>query len=250
MLDKFPDEQAGKVIKAIAHFRLNGTWPASDSVTDGMLSMLRPDIEKQVEKYRELLARNRSNGTRSAGRPKAEINKPTDNPQITHSIPTGLQEPADNQQKQKKSSATSKKVKAAPETPAEDPKLPIWQPAVDTWYAFYKAKHDGIEPAFKGVHRDSLKSLLENLDRRVRASKPTADIVWTPENTKEWLTKFLEKAWADEWIRSKFLLHIINQQFDAIANRKPGQQQRTSNSGAGHGAGIIAPDRDYTNVKL
>jgi hypothetical protein len=94
----------------------------------------------------------------------------------------------------------------------------FWQLFVDTWFAFYKAKHKGDEPNFlkrNPAHARDLYDLLKN-----RLSKKS--IAWTAENMAKAFEYFLDQAYTNDpgkWLQNHFSLENLVKQFDGIYAR-------------------------------
>lgn len=69
MIEAMPEEQAGKLIKAICAGQLGNHYDTEDSMVDAMLAMIRPQLDADQKKYEDKVARINKNanniGTKS-----------------------------------------------------------------------------------------------------------------------------------------------------------------------------------------
>lgn len=162
------------------------------------------------------------------------------------------------QERKKKSSAQKRKkelrpfsplnkagqaeVSEAPQNGQEEPKeaqrsaTKHWAALVEEWFRFYAEKHEGNKPRFRKADTSHFKEIIQALERRAIAK----DVAWTEEVAVERLRLFLTHAYGRNWLKTHFLLHNLNSQFDAIVNSKPEQQQpsgKVRSGGAVIGAG-------------
>jgi hypothetical protein len=70
MFSLMPDSEAAKAIKATVNYYLYGTEIQLDGVAGAVYAIMRADIDRNNEKYDEIVKRNTRNG-RKGGRPKA-----------------------------------------------------------------------------------------------------------------------------------------------------------------------------------
>ena len=107
-----------------------------------------------------------------------------------------------------------------------------WKVIVQTWFEFYKQRHDGNEPTFRGVASKSLKEICHVLRGRVEAKGNT----WDEKTAVKAVLLFLDKAWSNQWLKNHFTLQHINSQIDIIlntpANGLNGKAQQVSNDNA------------------
>lgn len=111
--------------------------------------------------------------------------------------------------------AQKKVVKKKAETPKRPPR-DHWQPFVDTWHDFYKAKNHGEEPTIAGKNLTDLGRLYDLLQLRARKKRAT----WDEKYMVEAFKFFLGAAWSDDWLSKHFLLSNLVEQFDAIYARE------------------------------
>ncbi len=102
----------------------------------------------------------------------------------------------------------------------EEPPEPFWEELVKIWFAFHK-KNSLDEPSFTGRNPRFLKNLIQLLKKR----SARKNIEWTCENACSSLQYFLAHAFADEWLKSHFLLENLVKQFDAVYQRAILQKQ-------------------------
>ena len=72
IIDKLTDEQAGKLIKAIYEYVATDKMPELETTIDLVITPFKIALDKNKEKYQNVVVRNRENGMKG-GRPK----KPT-----------------------------------------------------------------------------------------------------------------------------------------------------------------------------
>lgn len=90
-----------------------------------------------------------------------------------------------------------------------------WKVIVEAWFNFYKEKHDGNEPTFRGVASKSLKEICKVLKNRVEAKGNT----WDEKTAIKAVNLFLLKSWSNQWLKNHFTLQNINSQIDIILNK-------------------------------
>ena len=61
MIEAMPEEQAGKLIKAICAGQLGNHYDTEDSMVDAMLAMIRPQLDADQKKYEDKVARINKN---------------------------------------------------------------------------------------------------------------------------------------------------------------------------------------------
>ncbi len=115
--------------------------------------------------------------------------------------------------------------------------IDYWQHLVNTWFNFYKSKHNGDEPNFKGRNPAFFKQLVELLRDRSRKK----GILWVESTACNSLSFFLDIAISDKWLADHFLLENLVKQFDAIYAREKGRQAEKQK----HKAAISSPSDDF-----
>jgi hypothetical protein len=109
--------------------------------------------------------------------------------------------------------------KKSPEKKQEDKRPPRehWQPFVDTWHQFYKAKKHGEEPTIAGKALADLRKLYDLLQLRARKKQVQG---WTEKYLVDAFNFFLTAAYSDDWLSKHFLLGNLVEQFDAVFARE------------------------------
>ena len=103
---------------------------------------------------------------------------------------------------------------------AVEEKTMYWKILVDVWFVFYKEKF-GVDPTFNGQAAKSLKFIVETIEKSVK--KANKD--WTEEYAAGGLKHFLTLAYSDEWLKQNFLLNNLASKFDAIIQKRNGNNQ-------------------------
>lgn len=85
---------------------------------------------------------------------------------------------------------------------------------VAVWFEFYESKFR-IKPTFDGAATAGLKSIAQKLK-----NLPVPDgREWNEEYVKLIFSHFFIKAYADQWRKENFMLHILSAHFDAIIQK-------------------------------
>ena len=128
----------------------------------------------------------------------------------------------------KKSKPKAEKPPRSGAPPPEDV-TPHWNRLKSDWIQFYRSKNNDVEPTFKGREAKALQEIASRLQKLTAAAPGTAMHQWTENYAAKVFQHFLMKAWAVEWRRTNFMLHILSSHFDAII-----QTDETGNSKAGN----------------
>lgn len=130
--------------------------------------------------------------------------------------------------------------------PESDPPI-TWQMWVDTWFDFFKAKHEGIPPKFDGAQGKALKTIQEHLTT-VAAAKEQ-DIPPDRAGYQAW--QYVLERWdrLDPWLKTQFDLTVISKKLNDIINRLKNathnQHPSNSNQKPGTSEARIKAARDY-----
>jgi hypothetical protein len=106
-----------------------------------------------------------------------------------------------------------KKKKEKSSAQKEKETTPHWQRLVDVWFEFHE--HTQREkPSFQGADPRSLKSILDNLQKRTEGKGQT----WDEQQAVSTFQIFLQFADKDKWLHQNFLLPNLQRQLDKIIN--------------------------------
>lgn len=83
------------------------------------------------------------------------------------------------------------------------------------WMSFYRSKF-GFKPTYGKAHAISLEAIITGLKQRATDTKAK----WTKGLAIEWFEDFLNRAYADKWLKNHFLLPNLERQFDLILNNE------------------------------
>ncbi len=114
------------------------------------------------------------------------------------------------------------------------------------WLSFYRSKF-GFKPTYGKTQALSLDAIIKGLKQRSVDTKAK----WTKGLAFEWFEDFLNRAYADKWLGTHFLLSNLERQFDLILNNESpsgtnnaantAQRKTTNNTAAtGNLGGTIA----------
>lgn len=98
-LNDMPDNVQLEAYKAIAQYALDGNTPELSPMTKIAFSFIKPQIDRDLEKYNKVVERNRANGKLGGRKPK-ETEKTQENPLVfleTQSNPKNLEDEDDNE---------------------------------------------------------------------------------------------------------------------------------------------------------
>lgn len=93
--------------------------------------------------------------------------------------------------------------------------IDYWKKFVEAWFEFYKSKFTD-KPTFNATMAASLKSIMLRI-RKTADEKKLSE--WTEEYAVRCLIYFLNKAYADDWLKANFLLTNLSSKFDSIVNQ-------------------------------
>lgn len=92
----------------------------------------------------------------------------------------------------------------------------FWAQLVEVWFKFYReGPGKGENPTFDGQAPKSLKKICEWLKKR----SEDKGYPWTEAQATDTLTKFLDYAYKQTWLKDNFLLPNLERQFDKIVNQ-------------------------------
>jgi hypothetical protein len=153
----------------------------------------------------------RENANNQQGEPIPDtlpVDNSDKNPPGTSALPRGAKE-----------EGKKTEPKKSPEKKQEDKRPPRehWQPFVDTWHEFYKAKKHGEEPTIAGRALADLRKLYDLLQLRARKKQVQG---WTEKYLVDAFNFFLTAAYSDDWLSKHFLLGNLVEQFDAVFARE------------------------------
>lgn len=115
---------------------------------------------------------------------------------------------------------------------------PHWDMITKVWFDFNK-KEFGDEPSFE---RDDPK-ILKRIVHRLKKRAAVANVEWTEVTAPARFKSFLDKCFADQWLRTNFLLSNLEKQFDKIILNQNGKQNQKN----GKHTGIVQPRVVDTN---
>jgi len=107
-------------------------------------------------------------------------------------------------------------------------KVLYWKQIVETWFTFYK-KYYLVEPTFNGASAKNLKLIID----RLKSLSEKSGYEWNEDYAIRVLTRFLDNAFSDNWLKDNFLLSNLYSKFDSIIQKSNGNGTGKSTTGAG-----------------
>lgn len=137
----------------------------------------------------------------------------TDNPSADDAAdPEPALEIFQSEELPEKSGKEERKKSCAKKKKEEKRKALHWRELTSVWFQFYGEQHKGIRPRFSSAEGAKLRDILVALEDHAQRHQQE----WTVDFAKGVFLQFLQTAWADSWLRTKFLLRNIDSQFDVI----------------------------------